>query len=331
MFLMTFIAFVLLTLTTFSLPFIPRLYFLWSSQDGGVRFGIWGWCREQRSMCSEKLGMGYTWEPEIAIPITKALALYPVAAISAFMTLIAFIPILRDRSPRTLRVFVIFVWTSFVLAGVVFVFMIAMWSVADERFKAAGWKVHWGPLPWMSFIAMMLLLIVSLNSLKIISLSGALTSLHNSDPPFSVEGWSTTAEENQRIDSDPEKTLASPTAHSPSSVLKNVFPPPTPGSGLSPVLQDSETKEGRDSSPRNSGELTRKCSHRCRYDSLAIAKARLSPRQSSLNDNNTRATTAKTSTIATAVIPEMPSLPPRAFRRDSLQKKVYPQLSPLRT
>lgn len=62
------------------------------------------------------------------------------------MTLISFIPVLRNKTPRTLRVLTVLAWSSFAIAVIVFVFMIAMWSVADERFKAAGWKVHWGPL-----------------------------------------------------------------------------------------------------------------------------------------------------------------------------------------
>lgn len=72
------------------------------------------------------------------------------AAIAVFLTLIAFVPILRDRNLRTLRVFAVFAWFSLVSALLAFVFMIAMWSVAEERFKAAGWKVRWGPLVCVS-------------------------------------------------------------------------------------------------------------------------------------------------------------------------------------
>jgi hypothetical protein len=68
------------------------------------------------------------------------------AAIVVLLALIAFIPVLRNRNARTLRVFAVFAWASLVSALVAFGFMIAMWSVIEERFKAAGWKVRWGPL-----------------------------------------------------------------------------------------------------------------------------------------------------------------------------------------
>lgn len=68
------------------------------------------------------------------------------AAIVVFLALIAFIPILRNRNSRTLRIFAVFAWASLVSALVAFGFMIAMWSIVEEKFKAAGWKVRWGPL-----------------------------------------------------------------------------------------------------------------------------------------------------------------------------------------
>ncbi|KAF9446831.1 hypothetical protein P691DRAFT_707840 [Macrolepiota fuliginosa MF-IS2] len=206
---LTFAAFVLLCLTTFSLPFIDSLYFLWTSQAGGVRFGIWGWCLDADHVCSDVLGLGYTWEPEVSIPITKALAFYPIAAASVFMTLVALLPVLRDRTPRTLRVFAVFAWSSFVFTFLAFVFMIAMWSVADERFKNAGWKVRWGPLPWMSFVATMLLLVVSVNSRR-----GALAQVCLAqDPPFSAKDWEDKAGRVQLQDFsvDPEKATTDTT------------------------------------------------------------------------------------------------------------------------
>ncbi|KAF5359529.1 hypothetical protein D9756_003495 [Leucocoprinus leucothites] len=391
MIIMTFAAFVLLTLTTFSLPFLPRLYFLWSSQGGGVRFGIWGWCLEQGSVCSDRLGMGYTWEPEVAIPITKALALYPVVtpfsltplshlsiapqpsfispsfitinptsftlfsadlpmsisfdaldvdasdafAISSFITLIAFIPILKVKTQRTLRVLQVLSWSSFALAATVFVFMIAMWSVADERFKAAGWKVHWGPLPWMSFIATLMLLISAINSLKLAP--APISSSPSLNPPFSAEGWSATAGERQGLDrTDPEKA----NAPSPSSLLKNVFPPPTseeagPASRTPSMKKEPGYEQGHDDSgtSRSSNEIDGNPSHRYRYDSLPYAKARYFARRSSTRDSspaktkaNTTIDKATTATTATTIFPAIPgiiqvTLPPHALRHDSLQRR----------
>lgn len=131
----------------------------------GVKISLLFYLLEDPYADSFRRRLGYTWEPQIAIPITKALALYPVgmssrpfthqdfsltlkkkAAISVFMMLITLIPILWDKGPRTLRVFTVFAWSSFVITFLAFVFMIAMWAVADERFKKAGWEVRWGPL-----------------------------------------------------------------------------------------------------------------------------------------------------------------------------------------
>lgn len=44
------------TVTTFSLPFVGSLYFLWASEAGGVRFGIWGWCLDEGNVCSDVWG-----------------------------------------------------------------------------------------------------------------------------------------------------------------------------------------------------------------------------------------------------------------------------------
>lgn len=71
----------------------------------------------------------------------------PEAAVLVFLALVTLILVLmRNKSLWALRLFVVFVWSSFVSALVAFVFMIAMWSVIEERFKADGWKVRWGPL-----------------------------------------------------------------------------------------------------------------------------------------------------------------------------------------
>ncbi|KAJ3564006.1 hypothetical protein NP233_g8577 [Leucocoprinus birnbaumii] len=330
---MNFIAFLLLMLTTFSLPLIPGLYFLWTSQAGGVRFGIWGWCMDEGSVCSDRLGLGYTWEPEVSIPITKALALYPVAAIASLMTLFAFIPILRLKTLRNLRVLQVLAWSTFAVAGIVFVFMIAMWSVADERFKAAGWKVHWGPLPWMSFIATMLLLISAINTLKITS--EPRSSATSSEHPFSTEGWPTGAgSTDQRLDrADPEKAYR-PTS---SSLLQNVFPSPTsdehsPSYEAPDAKQEPDYHKGPDNSDtsRSSNEIDGKPSHRYRFDSLPYAKARYLAGRSSpaatakANDNNV-IDKALTATATPATIPDVVqvALPPRALRHDSLQGREH--------
>ena len=64
------------TLITFSLPISKSLYFLYASEAGGVRFGIWGWCLEQDPVCMtpikcESLFFGHfitTIESRLAYP-----------------------------------------------------------------------------------------------------------------------------------------------------------------------------------------------------------------------------------------------------------------------
>lgn len=41
-------------LTTFSAPFIQIFYFVHSSVDGGVKFGLWGWCLDVDGSCPVK-------------------------------------------------------------------------------------------------------------------------------------------------------------------------------------------------------------------------------------------------------------------------------------
>ncbi|PFH48778.1 hypothetical protein AMATHDRAFT_149160, partial [Amanita thiersii Skay4041] len=165
------------TLTTFSTPFITSFYFLYTSQAGGTRFGLWGWCLDEDGACSDSLRLGYTWEPEVAVPITKALALYPAAALMTALALISLTPVLlyRTRTPKAERVFFYFVLVSFTLSLVAFVFMIAVWTIAKMRFEKAGFVAKYGPLPWMSIVATLLLLAATLISLYTIQKSPSAT------------------------------------------------------------------------------------------------------------------------------------------------------------
>jgi len=315
-FVLTFIAFVLLALTTFSLPFVHSLYFLRISQAGGIRFGIWGWCLDE-GVCSDTLALGYTWEPQIAIPITKALALYPVAAVSVFTMLITLLPVMRDRGPRTLRVFAVFAWFSFVVALLAFVFMIAMWAIADERFRKAGWEVRWGPLPWMSFVATMLLFIVALNTWKgILS-----TSYLATDPTFSGEEWEATTQD--KVRPPQERDLEKAVPASPSSTL-----PATPSTNEAAQQSASSTEDHKPlvnvalhSPKEEQGEdrgRTKRWSHRQRHDSFRGSKIERS-----------RSGRSQPSGVPFPLAADIPR-PSRPLRQTS-QKKHHSQLTPLRT
>jgi len=160
------VAFILTMLTICSVP-ISSLYFLYTSEALGVRFGMWGWCLDEGGICSGPLQLGYTWEPQLSNTITNALVFYPITAVSIILTLISLIPVANARSARTDRVFLVLAWISFASSIIAFSFMIGIWSVAKYRFQKRGFGASYGPLPWLSLAATLLLLAVALSPLII--------------------------------------------------------------------------------------------------------------------------------------------------------------------
>jgi len=157
-------------LITFSVPMASSLYFLSSSQAGGIRFGTWGWCIDEDGTCLSPLQLGYTWEPQIPVPITNALVFYPITAVLTFFSLVSLLPmVLTGQTQKTKRVFLVFVMSSFVASLLAFVFAMGMWNVARIRFHKAGFQAKFGPLPWMSLVATLLLFGASLVSRRTIA------------------------------------------------------------------------------------------------------------------------------------------------------------------
>jgi len=154
-------AFVLMMLTICSVP-ISSLYFLYTTEALGVRFGMWGWCLDEDGTCSWPWQLGYTWEPQLSNTITKALVFYPITAVSIILTMISLIPIAYARNARADRVFRILAWISFTSSIFAFSFMIGMWSIAKYRFEKRGFSASYGLLPWLSLTATILLLAVAL-------------------------------------------------------------------------------------------------------------------------------------------------------------------------
>lgn len=145
-------------LITFSVPMASSLYFLSSSEAGGVRFGMWGWCIGDGT-CLSPLQLGYTWEPQIPNSITAALIFYPIGAILTFFSLISLLPmVLTGRTEKTKRVFLIFNLSSFIVSFLAFAFMLGMWNIARLRFHKAGFEATFGPLAWLSLFSTLLLL-----------------------------------------------------------------------------------------------------------------------------------------------------------------------------
>lgn len=153
--------------------------------------------------------LGYTWEPEISIPITGALVLYPIASILAFLLLLSLIPVLRARteklkadSDRVLRFFAV---SSFTTSALAFVFMIAMFNIARKRFNEAGFPAQFGPLPWLSLVASFLLLGVTILSFK--------THPMTQDPHHS-RTTDTAKDEESRLTSPPYRKRLRPLSYS---------------------------------------------------------------------------------------------------------------------
>jgi len=161
-FLATLSAFVLLALTTISVPVLSTFSFLHSTQADGVKFGMWGWCLDDGHTCSP-VQFGYTWQPEINGSITKAFVFYPVAIVLTFFTLIATVPAMCARSARTDTILNIFAWSAFSASAMAFLFMIGICGVAKARFEKRGFGASYGNLPWISLAATILLFIVSMN------------------------------------------------------------------------------------------------------------------------------------------------------------------------
>ncbi|KAL4243304.1 hypothetical protein ABKN59_011300 [Abortiporus biennis] len=95
-FFLTFSAFTLLTLITFSVPFISSFYFLRTSQFGGMKFGMWGWCYDLSGLCSPKQ-FGYIWKPQIEQLLTQLHVLHPIAAVLTLTSSLTLLPVLCTR------------------------------------------------------------------------------------------------------------------------------------------------------------------------------------------------------------------------------------------
>ncbi|KAK7690421.1 hypothetical protein QCA50_005518 [Cerrena zonata] len=164
-FILTFSAGVVLTLVTFSVPFIKPFYFLHSSVAGGITYGIWGWCLDVNGSCSPKQ-FGYREDPEIVPILLKLHVLFPIAAGLALLSSVTLIPVMCS-SARGLYPFPLFVILSTLacissLTG--FAICIATWLIALHRFHADGFEASLGPLVWMALAGTALLLFVALNA-----------------------------------------------------------------------------------------------------------------------------------------------------------------------
>jgi len=164
-FLLTLLAVVLLALDVFSTPFSEALYFLYTSAGGGVKFGIWGWCAESGDSCTRK-SLGFHWDPQMIHGLTYLLVLYPIALALTILALLSLLPVLCYRGLRMypFPMFSLLSLVACIFSLLAFVFAIALFETARERFHADGVGASYGPLPWLSLAATVALILTSLNS-----------------------------------------------------------------------------------------------------------------------------------------------------------------------
>ncbi|EPQ52581.1 hypothetical protein GLOTRDRAFT_131813 [Gloeophyllum trabeum ATCC 11539] len=165
-FVLTFGSFVLLILITFSVPFVSSFYFLHSSIAGGVRFGLWGWCLDDDTLCISPVKLGFDWNPQIVHGLTYLLVFYPISAIFAFFATLALIPLLCTRAIRlhSFPIYSLLMVAAAFTAFLAFICMIALFVIAMNRFHAAGYAARLGPAVWMSLVATIILIVMSFNS-----------------------------------------------------------------------------------------------------------------------------------------------------------------------
>jgi hypothetical protein len=109
--------------------------------------------------------LGYTWEPQLAVPISSALVFYPISTWKKYgigspylsntsfsrpvftsFTMITLLPVLCARNTRSDKIFKTSAWISFAFSSLAFLFMIGMWGVAKSRFEKRGFSASYGNL-----------------------------------------------------------------------------------------------------------------------------------------------------------------------------------------
>ncbi|KAI9638279.1 uncharacterized protein MKK02DRAFT_42669 [Dioszegia hungarica] len=164
-FVLSFAAFILVILTTFSTPFIQGISFLDVYTSSGLtRFGSFGWCNP--GYCLPNL-VSYEYAPQVNASLTGAMVLWPIAIIFTFFTLIAIIPLLFVHNSAALRYvgnsmfFKFSANLSAIITLVAWVMTIYGWSIAKRTFEAGGVGAVYGAATWLGLTAMLCMLIVA--------------------------------------------------------------------------------------------------------------------------------------------------------------------------
>ncbi|KAI9000427.1 hypothetical protein BD414DRAFT_525974 [Trametes punicea] len=155
----------LLVLVTFSAPFIQAFYFLRTNIDGGIKFGLFGFCQELAGTCTGK-ELGYQFQPQLVDRLTTVLVLYPVAAGLSLLGAVTLIPLmLYPRDGGFLFVLFAFMSTfAFLAAAGAFAATMYLFTVAMHRLHEEGFSASYGPSIWIALAATALSLMIALNA-----------------------------------------------------------------------------------------------------------------------------------------------------------------------
>jgi len=164
-FFLMFVSFLLLLLVTLSTPIIKDIYFLDSNITGGVRYGVFGWCKAVTGYCWKKK-LGYGFDPQIIYWLTKTLVFYPITTIFTMISMATLIPGLCSREtvlfPAPL--YSLFSLITALLSWIAFIFMIGLFGEARTRLHRDGFSATLGPSVWMSLTASILITICAFHA-----------------------------------------------------------------------------------------------------------------------------------------------------------------------
>ncbi|ORY28984.1 hypothetical protein BCR39DRAFT_533429 [Naematelia encephala] len=149
--------------SAFSVPYIKSLSYL-HSDGNGVKYGNFGWCKTDNSLCFKH--DGYAWHPEFIGGKHTTGALIFVALTAAFGTL-AWLSILHsiyNLSSGFLSAFL--TGLTALCATISFFIVVVVFGVAHHRFKHEGLSPHYGgafPLVivgWLVYLIALPLIII---------------------------------------------------------------------------------------------------------------------------------------------------------------------------
>ncbi|BEJ18204.1 hypothetical protein CspHIS471_0704810 [Cutaneotrichosporon sp. HIS471] len=145
-------SFLLITLVTFSSPFIPRINFLHIPSttfihNPSTTFGVFGYCE---AACTR--AAAYEWCEAINASLTGTMLIWPICMGFTLFTTISIIPLFIRKGNNQLFFFNLGVSTVSLFFA--WLFSVFGWSVARRALVIEGQEADLGPSHWMGLAAM---------------------------------------------------------------------------------------------------------------------------------------------------------------------------------